>query len=75
MPDILVQLEVTEANGGLSRDVIVAHTITFFNLHRAIQYCVKPRQSDSTVDGKVRAVPAGGHVYMPLTPTEHALLN
>lgn len=56
MAETLLQLHVSEINGGnsaVTRTVIVNQTITFFNLHRALQYCIKPRQSDSTVDGKV----------------------
>ncbi|KAF6266009.1 hypothetical protein COO60DRAFT_638814 [Scenedesmus sp. NREL 46B-D3] len=52
MVDALVLLRASEEGGKATRDFIVLQTISFFNLHRCLQFCFKPRQSDSTVDGK-----------------------
>ncbi|WIA36200.1 hypothetical protein OEZ86_007539 [Tetradesmus obliquus] len=52
MVDTLLLVKATERNGRATRDFIVLETITFFNLHRCLQFCFKPRQSDSTIDGK-----------------------
>lgn len=54
MVDALVLLRASEEGGKATRDFIVLQTISFFNLHRCLQFCFKPRQSDSTVDGKVK---------------------
>lgn len=49
----LVQLRVSDTRGVLNREIVVAESTSMYNLHRTLQFCIKPNQSDSTVDSKV----------------------
>lgn len=50
---VLLQVSVEELPQGQERTVIVSETITFHNLHRCIQYCIRPKDADSDVDAMV----------------------
>jgi hypothetical protein len=49
----LLQIQVAGENG-LERDVIVTAAMPLFHLHRVLQFCIKPHQSDDTIAGQVR---------------------
>ena len=49
----LVQLKIS-GPGGVERDLVANETMTMWHLHRAIQFCLAPSQSDDTVAAKVR---------------------
>jgi hypothetical protein len=51
---ILAQLRVSDPRGVASFEIVVSDSMTMFNLHRVLQYCIKPRQGESIIDCKVR---------------------
>lgn len=56
----VAQLRVVELDGPISRELIVRESTTMYNLHRAVQFCIKPKQADDTVSSKVsRSGPIG----------------
>jgi hypothetical protein len=50
----LAQLRVSDPAGKVSFEIVVTEAHTMFNVHRVIQFCIKPRQADSLIDTKVR---------------------
>lgn len=48
MASELLQVAVAGASG-LERDIIVTAAMPLFQLHRVLQFCIKPNQSDDTV--------------------------
>mmetsp|Transcript_9000 Transcript_9000/g.19328 ORF Transcript_9000/g.19328 Transcript_9000/m.19328 type:complete len:189 (+) Transcript_9000:94-660(+) len=52
--DTLCQLDVKELGGTKmpSWRIIVTAKITFYNLHRTLQFCIKPKQPDTIIDKK-----------------------
>jgi hypothetical protein len=48
----LLQIQV-DGSDGLERDVIVTAAMPLFHLHRVLQFCIKPHQSDDTIAGQV----------------------
>jgi hypothetical protein len=52
---VLAELRVSDPNGAVSFKLVVSLNMTMFNLHRVLQFCIKPRQSDSVIDCKVRS--------------------
>jgi hypothetical protein len=51
---ILAQLRVSDPNGRTSFDIVVSESTSMFNVHRVLQFCIKPRQADADIDSKVR---------------------
>lgn len=49
----LLQIQVVGGDG-LERDVIVTAAMPLFHLHRVLQFCINPHQSDDTIAGQVR---------------------
>lgn len=49
----LALLRVSDPKGKLTREIVVAECTTMHNLHRVLQFCIKPRQADSVIDCKV----------------------
>jgi hypothetical protein len=49
----LVRVALTSANGRVERDVIVLDSISMYNLHRCMQYCINPRQRDDDIEEMV----------------------
>jgi hypothetical protein len=43
----LAQLRVSDPAGKVSFEILVTEARTMFNVHRVIQFCIKPRQADS----------------------------
>lgn len=48
----LALLRVSDPKGKLTREIVVAECTTMHNLHRVLQFCIKPRQADSVIDCK-----------------------
>lgn len=48
----LALLRVFDPKGKVSREIVVTESTTMFNLHRVLQFCIKPRQADSVIDCK-----------------------
>lgn len=51
-----VQMHLEDNKGTFSRDFIMLDCTTCYNLHRVIQFCLKPRQNESQMECKARAV-------------------
>lgn len=60
----LVQLKVSDPSGKVERELIVSKSISMYNLHRALQFCLKPSQSDSAIDGMVRSMRCAGQAVL-----------
>lgn len=54
----LAQLRVSDPNGRASFEIVVSESTTMFNVHRVLQFCIKPSQPDALVDSKVRRTSA-----------------
>jgi hypothetical protein len=50
----LALLRVSDPRGKVTREIVVTACTTMFNLHRVLQFCIKPRQTDAVIDCKVR---------------------
>jgi hypothetical protein len=46
----LAQLRVSDTRGVVCFEIVVSDGMTMFNLHRVLQYCIKPRQGESAID-------------------------
>lgn len=50
----LVQIKVSDVQGRIMREIVVSEATNMFNLHKILQFCIKPRQQDATIDAQVR---------------------
>ncbi|WIA19112.1 hypothetical protein OEZ85_003760 [Tetradesmus obliquus] len=48
----LAQLRVSDPNGRASFEIVVSESTTMFNVHRVLQFCIKPSQPDALIDSK-----------------------
>lgn len=53
MASTLLQLQVVDSEGTMQRDIIVTAAMPLYHLHRVLQFCVKPLQSDDTIAAQV----------------------
>jgi hypothetical protein len=60
----LAQLRVSDPSGKRIFEIVVTDAHTMFNVHRVIQFCIKPRQADSLIDTKVRCREVQAVMYL-----------
>jgi len=49
----LVALKLSSALGDVERDIVVQESITLYNLHKVIQFCLAPSRGDEAIAGTV----------------------
>jgi hypothetical protein len=52
----LVSLKLNSADGKIEREIVAHGSITVYNLHRVLQFCLTPSKSDATIAATVSVV-------------------